>query len=105
MGSDVCAAVWEFFETDVLSPHLQHTLLVLLPKVDNPRTAAEYRPIACCSTIYKCITKLLCTRLSKVFSSLINLNQGVFVQDRMILHNVILSQELLRGYNRAKLSP
>lgn len=104
VGHSVCKTVWEFFETGVLSPYFQHTLLVLLPKVDNLQTAAEYRPIACGSTMYKCITKLRCLRLVSVLPSIISQNKGAFVKDRLILHNILLSQELFRGYNREKLS-
>lgn len=66
VGEDVCAAILDFFKTGSLSPHLHHTFLVLIPKVDSPTHAGDYRPIACCATIYKCISKLLCTRLNKV---------------------------------------
>lgn len=35
---------------------------------------------------------------------LVHQNQGAFIKDRLILHNILLGQELLRGYNRTKLS-
>lgn len=55
------------------------TLLVLIPKVDCLSSAKDYKPIACCSSLYKCISKLLCKRLSGVLPSLVNENQGAFV--------------------------
>lgn len=104
VGHDVCAAVNHFFETCSLSQHLHHTLLVLLPKVENPSSASEFWPIACCPMLYKCITKFLCLSLGEVLPHIVNQNQGAFVKNRLIVHNILLGQKLLKGYNKTKLS-
>lgn len=81
------------------------TNVVLLPKSDAPRGPEDFRPIACCSTLYKVIAKLLCSRLQLVLPTIINENQAAFVEGRCILHNVLIGQELLRLYNRKSSSP
>lgn len=48
---------------------------------------------------------MICKRLKKVLLDLIDLNQGAFVKGRSILHNVLLTQELLKGYEQAGISP
>lgn len=47
-----------------------------MPKVLVPPLVGDFRPIACCSTIYKCIFKLLYDRLSKVLPNIISQTQG-----------------------------
>lgn len=69
---------------------LASTVLVLIPKVENPSCASDYRSIACCSTIYKCIAKLVCSRLNKVLPILVNSNQGAFIKGRHLAHNVMI---------------
>ena len=61
---------------------------------------AEFRPISCCNTIYKCITKIIASRLKTVLPSIISPNQAAFLTGRSILDNVLLSHELLNGYAR-----
>lgn len=65
----------------------------------------DYWPIACCQTLYKVISKMLCFRLAKVLPEIIGDQQGAFVRGRSILHNVMIGQDLLRGYTHAKISP
>ncbi|XP_062080861.1 uncharacterized protein LOC133785656 [Humulus lupulus] len=55
IGKEVSKAVPEFFDTGHIPKSMNNTILALIPKIDHPTTAAEYRPIASCTTIYKCI--------------------------------------------------
>ncbi|XP_062103512.1 uncharacterized protein LOC133814586 [Humulus lupulus] len=87
-------------------PHsLNNTLLSLIPKVDHPVNSSKFRPIACCNTLYKCISKMLCNRLNHVLHALISQNQGAFIKNRLLTHNVLILQDLLKGYNRRNISP
>jgi len=79
--------------------------LVILPKISNPEKASDFRPISCCNVIYKKITKLLCSRPKEVLPPLINEGQGAFVKGRELLFNVLLCQELAKGYNRKHTTP
>ena len=67
--------------------------------------ATDFRPISCCTVIYKSVSKIMCNRLKKVLPYIISPSQGAFVQGRELLCNVLLSQELARGYNRQHISP
>ncbi|XP_062118717.1 uncharacterized protein LOC133832382 [Humulus lupulus] len=88
-----------------IPPLLNDTIISLIPKVDQPTNATEFRPIACCNSIYKCISKMLCNRLAVVLPSLINLNQGAFIKHRSLAYNVLIFQDLIKGYNRKNRSP
>ncbi|XP_062113977.1 uncharacterized protein LOC133824986 [Humulus lupulus] len=63
---EISIAVLNFFETGRLPIALNRSIITLIPKTENPSTAADYRPIACCNTLYKCISKMLCMRLAIV---------------------------------------
>ncbi|XP_062113724.1 uncharacterized protein LOC133824761 [Humulus lupulus] len=76
------------------SPGPDGTLLSLIPKVDQPVNAFDFRPIACCNTLYKCISKMLCNRLKLVLPTLISQNQGAFIKNRFLVHNDFLENLL-----------
>ena len=84
---------------------LSETKLVLLPEVPNPTQAKEFRPISYCTVLYKCVAKLLCSRLKIVLPHLIHQNQGAFLKDRALLVNVLTCQDIARGYARKGISP
>ena len=104
-GPLVCSAVQHFFRTSHLPPEIGRTKLCLIPKVSSPTQAKDFRPISCCSVIYKCITKLLCARLKTVLPHLIHPSQGAFLEGRELLFNVLICQDIVRGYNRKGVSP
>ncbi|XP_074277501.1 uncharacterized protein LOC141601134 [Silene latifolia] len=49
-------------------------------KVKHPRSVKEFRPLACCNTMYKIIAKILCARLAPVLPKIISPNQAAFIK-------------------------
>nr|KYP37315.1 hypothetical protein KK1_041497 [Cajanus cajan] len=50
----------EAFETGTFNPSIADTLLATIPKVENPKSFKELRPISLCNTLYKLIiTKVM----------------------------------------------
>jgi len=81
------------------------TYVTLLPKVPNPSSIREYRPIACCIVLYKLIAKVLANRIQKVIASVISETQAGFIPGRKGVDNIILAHELVHAYNRKNVSP
>lgn len=105
VGDDICRAVGDFFTTGRLLQQVNTTILTLIPKSDNPLSVTEFRPIGCCSVVYKCISKLLCMLLKNVLGDIVDEAQSAFIEGRQILQNVILVQELMNHYKRRGISP
>ncbi|XP_074300257.1 uncharacterized protein LOC141631493 [Silene latifolia] len=61
--SDLCSAVREFFKKGTMPKQANTTLLSLIPKKQVVNTVMDNRPIACCTVLYKTISKILCDRL------------------------------------------
>ncbi|XP_074306200.1 uncharacterized protein LOC141641438 [Silene latifolia] len=105
VGQEVCNAIKNVFHTGQLLKQCNNTVITLVPKVDLPDNVKQFRPIACCNTIYKCLSKVLCTRLSKVLPDIICQSQSAFIQGRDIVGNILICQDLIRLYNRKTCSP
>ncbi|XP_039052544.1 uncharacterized protein LOC120194245 [Hibiscus syriacus] len=65
----------------------------------------DYRPIACCSVVYKAATRIMDARLAQYIPRLIAPNQAAFVEGMGIVNNSLLAQEVVREYSRRTLSP
>jgi len=103
LGTQVCLSIKEFFSTGIPPEELNTTRIVLIPKIQSLKTAFDFKPIACYNLIYKTISKVLCSRLRKVLPNVIN-HSRAFVDRRELLFNVLLCQEIARGYNRRKIT-
>jgi len=79
-GPLVVTAVKEFFMTGTMSRFLSTIKLILIPKIANPQSPADFRPISCCNVVHKCISKLLCSRLKGILPGLISHNQSAFIK-------------------------
>ncbi|GJX93281.1 hypothetical protein Tco_0347867 [Tanacetum coccineum] len=100
IGKDLCKAVRDFFVLGKLLKEVNSTVISLVPKLPTPRKVSDYRSIACCNVVYKCISKIIVNRIMGCLNSLVDHNQSAFIPSRNITDNVLLSQELLRGYHR-----
>ena len=105
IGEEVTQAILDVLHTGKLLTELNTTILTLVPKVRRPSSVSEFRPIACYNTLYKCITKMLCNRLSLILPEFIAENQGAFVKEIYIAHNIMVCQDLVRHYGRKIIKP
>ena len=104
LGTLVCSAVHEYFTTGTMARYLSETKLVLIPKVIHPQNASEFRSSRA-AMLYIKSSKILCKRLKEVLPSLIDQSQGAFVKGRELLYDVLICQDLARGYQRKNISP
>ncbi|XP_074342333.1 uncharacterized protein LOC141679853 [Apium graveolens] len=61
---------------------------------------ADFRPISLCTVMYKCISKILASRLKLIMPTVVDIAQSAFIPGRSISDNILLAQELFRGYER-----
>ncbi|GKC11412.1 RNA-directed DNA polymerase, eukaryota, reverse transcriptase zinc-binding domain protein [Tanacetum coccineum] len=73
--------------------------LVNFPKLETPSKVSDFRPVTCCNVIYKCISKILTNRIKKALCEVVSPNQSAFIPGRQITDNILISQELIRGYS------
>ena len=92
-------AVQEFFSSGRLLQQWNSTILSLIPKKQNSTLISDFRPISCCNTTYKVISKILANRLKQVLPSVISNTQSAFIPGRLLVENVLLATELIQGYN------
>ena len=105
VGDNVISAVLDFFNSGVLEPEINHTNIVLIPKVMAPEKMLDFRPISLCNVIYKIISKVLANRLKQVLPHIISSTQSAFVPSRLITDNVLVACETLhsmRGRRKGK---
>ena len=100
IGDHFVAAIKYFFSSGRLLREVNSTIIALIPKSKNPSCLNDYRPISCCNTIYKCISKILANRLKGILPAIIDNAQSAFIRGRSISDNILLTQELLHNYHR-----
>ncbi|KAJ9564711.1 hypothetical protein OSB04_000677 [Centaurea solstitialis] len=91
IGPDVLVAIHNFF--------YRGRLLCLLPKSANATLVSDFRPIACCSVLYKSISKVIVNRIKPHLDHLVNKAQSAFISDRRIGDNILMAHELVTGYH------
>ncbi|XP_058763491.1 uncharacterized protein LOC131636928 [Vicia villosa] len=102
---DVIEAMQEFFRTSKMHKAVNCSFITLIPKSSEARTVKDMRPISCCTTIYKVISKILTARLGMIIDTVVDDSQSAFIPGKVIHDNIMLAQESVRGYNRKNLSP
>lgn len=103
--TDLINVVQEFFGSEWLYKAVNCTLVTLIQKSSTAKTMKDMKPISCCTTVYKIISKVLTMRLSKVINEVVDESQSAFLPGKVIHDNILIAHELIRGYERKHISP
>ena len=102
VGESVKDEVLKAFSNRRIPDYLNKTHIVLIPKIQGPKTIANYRPISLCNSVYKIITKIIVARIRPHLERLISPLQAAFVPGRRGVDNFIIVQELVHSIGRTK---
>lgn len=105
IGVDVVAAVLHFFTGSQIPRGIAATLIVLVPKKNNPSRWADFRPISLCNVMNKIITKILASRLAPLLPMITVPNQSGFIKGRLLSDNVLLAKEMFHEIWKGVTSP
>jgi hypothetical protein len=94
-GDDITRMVLKVLNGDEQLTEINGMFTVLVPKVQNPVSLNQFRPISLCNVVYKIISKALANRLKRVLPDIISEEQSAFVRGRIITDNVPVAYECL----------
>lgn len=102
---DIIRAMHAFYRTDRRSFHgLNNSLITLLPKKDDAKSATEYRAICLLHSFAKIATKTMARRLAPAMDGLADVNQSAFIKKRSIHDNFRLVQGTAKMFKQRKTS-
>ncbi|XP_020412737.1 uncharacterized protein LOC109947231 [Prunus persica] len=99
---DIEDLVFKCFSSGSVPEYLNSTLVTLVPKIINPQSMLQFRPISLCNTLYKVVSKIIVGRLRPLMCKLVSPNQVSFVPGRQISDNIFIAQEVLHRFYRAR---
>lgn len=99
----VISFVQLFFQHNRLDPRINETHICLIPKVENPVSIKDYRPISLANVAYKIISKVLAERLKPWLHRIVSDNQSAFIPERLITDNVLVAHELMHSLHTKNL--
>ena len=91
MGDNVVIAVLDYLNSGIMIPGINHTNIVLIPKVKTPNKMSNFRPISLHNVIYKIISKVLANRLKQILPDNISPTQKCFCSMKFYLTLVNLA--------------
>ena len=88
MSGEVTSTILAWLNSGKLPYPITHTFVTLIPKVKNPVSVSQYRPISLCNVLYKIFSKVLANRFKKFMLDLLTEHQSAFAKNRLISDNV-----------------
>lgn len=68
----------------IIPPNLNHTFIMLIPKIQSLGLVMNFKPISLSNMLYKLIAKVLANRPKKFLPELISKTQSAFMVGRLI---------------------
>ncbi|XP_019462952.1 PREDICTED: uncharacterized protein LOC109361876 [Lupinus angustifolius] len=91
MGDDIWRLVSDAFKFGFSDSRIVETLLVLIPKVNNPTSLKDLHPISLYNVVYKLIMKVLVGRMRPFLHDLVGPLQSSFIPGRGTTDNIVLA--------------
>lgn len=82
---------------------INHTHIVLIPKVKNPCNMMNFYPIGLCNVIYKIASKALVNRFQEVLRFCIDEAQSTFMLGYLISDNIVVAYEIFCSMKNRRL--
>jgi len=92
----------EFHNNGIFPKGGNASFIGLIPKVKDPQSLNEFRPISLIGCVYKILAKTLANRLKLVMSDIIDERQSAFIQGRHLLHSVLIANEVMEEAKRSQ---
>ena len=102
LGDDLVTEVLEAINLAKIPEGWNDTMIVLIPKVNNPTLVSQFRPISLCNVVYKVISKMQASRLRSILSEVISDNQSDFVPGRLITDNILIAYESIHTIKKKR---
>lgn len=102
VAKDVWSVVANAFATGSIDQSLSETMIVPIPKVDEPRNLKDFRPIILCNVMFKLISKVLVNRIRPYLEDIISPLQSSFIPKRGTTDNALIAQELIHCMHKKK---
>ena len=97
IGDDIIKAALNILNGNDHLHEINHTYIVLIPKIKAPQDLTHYRPISLCNVVYKQVSKTLANRLKVILPRIISESQSAFLKGRLIYDNVLIAYELIHA--------
>ena len=97
---DILKALHLFQETGIMPKGRNASFIALVPKVSDPLSLDQFRPISLVEIFYKIITKVLAVRMKEVLSLVIDENQYAFLSNKGMLDSVLMANEVVEEVRR-----
>jgi hypothetical protein len=99
-GDEITKEVLMTLNSSTIPEGWNDTMVVLIPKTDDPELVTQFCPISLCNVIYKIISKLLDGRLKEILPEVISHMQSAFVSGRLITDNVLVAYESIHAIKK-----
>jgi hypothetical protein len=96
-GEEITKEVLLALNSSTIPKGWNDTMVVLIPKIDDPELVTQFHPISLCNVIYKIISKMLAGRLKEILPEIISPMQSAFVPGRLITDNVLVAYESIHA--------
>jgi hypothetical protein len=103
VGADLLEMVEDSRKKGKICGGLNSTFLALIPKVNNPASFDDYRPISLCNLIYKVISKILANRIKPILARCLSAEQLGFLKGRRIQDAIGAAHESLHSIKKKNL--